>query len=211
MYLDEKVTYAQGRTDTSETGHVFPVASTAHAHATWLLHAVGEIKHAGHVIVPQHEIHASEVHHQRVVSIGGATLGDPYLLGRFGLAQYACHVPWCQELSLLDVDDLVRVTHRPDQVGLPAQDSGYLQHVHMVRPSIHDVSYLCHVMHVSEGVHSQLLLDGAEVLQCGVHAHATPAFQAGAIGLVITGLEHVFDAVAPAGVPAHLGDLHALF
>jgi hypothetical protein len=77
-----------------------------------------------------------------------------------------------------------------DEVGLPAEEGGRLQHVHELRHRRH----LALGMHVGEHRHAERLLHLGEDLEALVHARAAKRLARAAVGLVIGRLEDERDA-----------------
>ena len=133
-----------------------------------------ERAHVGDQVVIA-EAEAALAHHDRFIA-GGARLVDHLL-----------HFPGRQELPLLDIHRFAGSRDAPDEVGLPAQERGRLQHV----DDAGDLLDRRVLVHVGQHRHLELRTHRGQHLQPLVDAGAAEAAAGGAIGLVERGLEDV--------------------
>jgi hypothetical protein len=100
---------------------------------------------------------APEIDDQRVVPERDTTLRheDPLVAGATHLLDRVFHIPRRQKLPLLDVDRDPCLTGGEQQVGLPRQESGNLQHIH----HLGDRGALGGIMDIGQDGHAELLLE----------------------------------------------------
>ena len=102
------------------------------------------------------------------------------------------HVTGGHELALFDVHRLARQSHRVDEIGLPTQEGGGLQHVHHRR----DLSDLVFAVNIGENRHAYLAPDLRKNLKPFFHSKAPVCRLTRSIGLVKTALENKRNAKA---------------
>jgi ribosomal-protein-alanine N-acetyltransferase len=124
--------------------------------------------------------------------------------GLAGLGDHVLHVAWCEELALLDVDRLAAARHRVDEIGLAAQEGRGLQHVDHGGHG----RDLCLAVHVRQDGHVQLAPHLGQDLQPALHARAAERGAAGAVGLVVAGLEDERNAQLAGDFLQAAGDVH---
>ncbi len=104
---------------------------------------------------------------------------------RLGLGDHLPHVLRREELALLDVDRLAGARNRLDEIGLPAQERGRLQHVDD-RGRRRDLVF---GVHVGQHRHGDVLLHVGEHAQAFFHAGTAKRRHRAAIRLVVRRLE----------------------
>ena len=97
------------------------------------------------------------------------------------------HVPRRNKLSLLDIHPAAALPCRDQQVGLPAQKRGYLQHVHGFGHSRH----VGGLVDVGQHGNPEGFANLAENAKTFLKTRPAKAADRGAIGLVVRGLEDV--------------------
>ena len=101
------------------------------------LQAVRDVEHDRHALRAHHRKRA-HVDDEVVVAEAGAALGDEHarVAGVDHLGDRVLHVVGREELTLLDVDDPAGLGRGDEQIGLPAEERGNLQHVgDLARPA----------------------------------------------------------------------------
>jgi hypothetical protein len=94
------------------------------------------------------------------------------------------------ELALLDVHHLARARGLQHQVGLAAEEGRDLEHVGHRRRLLH----LLHLVYVGQDGHAETFAHAGQDLQAALHARPAVGADAGAVGLVVAGLEDERDA-----------------
>src|SRR5438105_7902246 len=151
----------------------------------WLLHRVRGVEADRRELSQGDE--PAHVDHQVVVAEGRAPFGEQDLRAA-ALAQLVddvLHVLGSEELALLDVDGAPGSRSSEEQVRLPAEEGGDLQHV----DHLGGASALRRFVHVGEGRQAALLLGPGENAQPFFQAGTAEAPGAGAVGLVEAALE----------------------
>ena len=150
------------------------------------LHAVRGVKNHRSA-KPLHDRKAAHIDHEILVAKGGAALRLPDLR-RLPLLQFAddkFHFLRGEKLPLLDVDRLARGGGREQQVGLPAQEGGNLQHV----ADSGDGRGLRPLVDVGQDGKPKIILHERKQFQSLLHAGAASALERGAVRLVERTLE----------------------
>ena len=128
--FDENAAHAHGNRGARQRLDELRLPAGDRAGAARQLHTVRGIKHYRPPRIA-HDLEPAHVHHQVVVAERGSALGDDHLgIARGGhFFRGAVNIVRRHELSLLDVDDAAGATRGQQQIGLPAQEGGYLQNV----------------------------------------------------------------------------------
>jgi len=141
-----------------------------------------------------HDRQRTHVGHEIVVAEGDSALahhdGVGAVVRLFRLVYDVLHVARRQKLTLLDVHRLARCRHGMDEVGLPTQEGGGLQHV----DHRGDCGDFLNGVDVGEHRHAELLPDVGENLQPLVHAGSTKRLARAAVGLIVGRLVDEGDA-----------------
>ena len=116
------------------------------------------------------------------------------------------HVPWGEELALLDVHDGARLARRQQEVGLTAKEGGDLQHVYSLRRA----GALAGVVHVREDGAADAGANLGQCVQSRLQPHAALARDGGAVGLVEARLEDIADPGVRRRSRHRLGDHHGV-
>ena len=130
MHLEEPAGGSEGLGRKGHGGYEAAVAACLAVGTAGALHAVGTVHDdGGHNL--EHVGDVAEIDYEVVVAERVAALGEPDV-GGSGLARLlygVAHVGAAQKLGFLDVDGLARAGGRHEQVGLPAEEGRYLQHI----------------------------------------------------------------------------------
>ena len=152
--------------------------------------------HVGNQVVVA-EAGAPFTGHETVVRQAGIACGGA------GLVDHVLHVVRRQKLALLDVHRFAAARHGVDEIGLPAQEGGCLQHVDH-RGHRGDLGF---AVHVGQHRQVQLALDLGQDLQPSVHAGAAEGGAAAAVGFVVAALEDEGDAQRAGDLLEPAGDV----
>ena len=141
----------------------------------------------------RHDRQRPHVGHKGVVAKTHAAFGqqDVFVAGRGDLVGHIRHAFRGEKLALFDVDDGTGFARSDQKVGLAAQKGRDLDDIDHRRRCIG----LFDVVDVGQHRHAHGA-HGLEHLEPALHAKAAPAFERGAVGLVIAGLE---DILRPSG------------
>ena len=186
MALEEQPVDAAGDRRAGQIGDHLPIAARAVAQAAGPLDAVGRVEDhrpAG----ARHDRQAAEVVDQRVIAERRAALGeeDPGATAGLDLGGDVGHVFGRQELPFLYVDDPAGLGAGDQQVGLPAQECGDLQHVQgLCRPF-----GLGRLVDVGDQRQPERRLDLGQDLEPFVHARSAKGRVGGPVRLVVARLE----------------------
>jgi hypothetical protein len=142
---------------------------------------------------------------QRVVAEADAALADQHAVvaGLGDLGDDLLHVPGRQELPLLDVDRAAGGGGGEQQVGLPAEEGGNLQHV----DRLGDDGALLGGVHVGQHRAAEALAQLRQDRQPALHAHAALGGGAGAVRLVEGGLVDEAEAQPVGELDQRMGHL----
>ena len=135
---------------------------------------------------------------QSVVAEAHAALGDQNIrIARAGdLGDHILHVLGRQELALLHIDHLAGMGGGDQKVGLAAEESGNLQHIH----GLGHGGALIALMHIGQNRQTEMLANLREDRQSPFQPQPPLGVGAGAIGLVETGFINQADAGLGAGL-----------
>ena len=100
------------------------------------------------------------------------------------------HVPWRDELALLDVDGAAGFAGGHQQIGLAAEKGGNLEDVDGFGGDL----AMAGLMDISEDRQARVFGDAGEDARPLLEAGSAKALDAGAIGLVVAGFEDIRDA-----------------
>src|SRR5450432_2137629 len=159
-----------------------------------------------------HDRQAAHVGDEVVVAEARATLAGHEAVFRQAffarrgarLVDHVLHVVGREELALLDVHRLAALRDGADEVGLPAQERGRLQHVDRGRGG----SDLVLAVHVGDHRHGELALHLGEDLEALVDARPAKRRAARAVGLVVARLEDERNAERGGHFLELPGDVH---
>src|SRR6266436_10012793 len=149
---------------------------------------------------PLQDRERAHIYNQVLVAERGAALreNDFFIPGALHLLHDVAHVPRRQKLRLLHIDNPAGLGRGDQQIGLPRQEGGNLQHVANFRRG----SSLRRFMDVGEYGQFQFRLDFAENAQTFLQTRAAESFYRGAIGFVVGG----FEDVGNSGIGGDLGN-----
>jgi hypothetical protein len=135
---------------------------------------------------------AGHVVNEAVVAEEGAAFGEEGVdISRGGdFVEGVLHFPRGHELAFFDVDRFARRSGGKQQVGLPTQERGNLQHIHMMS----DRGGLIGFVKIGGDGDGQLFPHRREDLEAFVHADAALGMGAGTIGFVERSFEDVRNA-----------------
>ena len=162
--------------------NVLALAARSIAGAARQLHRVGRVEDDG-IAEGAHDREAAHVDHEVMVAEGGAPLGeqDRAVAHREDLVDDVLHVAGRDELALLDVDRLSGLRDGQDEVGLPAEEGGNLQHVEHLGRRRH----LGHLVDVREHRKAQRVAHLAQDAQPLAEPRSAVAVDRRAVGLVV--------------------------
>ena len=145
------------------------------------------------------------VRHQRIVAEAGPALAghDIRITRPDHLGDDVLHVPWGQELTLLDIDRLARRRSGQQQVGLTAQEGRDLQHIHRLGGD----AAMFLGMDVGQHRQARDLADFGEDGQGAFQTETARSRRRGAVGLVETGLVDDADIQPLADLLQRMGHL----
>ena len=126
-----------------------------------------------------------------VVAEAGATLAeaDPLIAGIADLGDGMAHVRRSDELAFFNVDRPAGLGGGDEQVGLAAEEGGNLEHGFGVAESVREPGAVLRGVDVGENGNAKVAGDGAEDARAFDQARAAEAADAGAVGLIVAGLE----------------------
>ena len=155
-----------------------------------LLHGVGGVEDDGGERA--HDGQRAEIDDEVVVAKGCAALGeeDALVTCRADLLEPVAHVPGRDELALLDVNGAPSAASGDQQIGLTAEESGNLQDVDGFGGDF----AVGRLMNVGEDRQTGVFGEAAKDASSFHEAGTTETLYAGAIGLVVAGLEDVGNA-----------------
>src|SRR6185369_5205052 len=196
MRFHEHARHAGADRGPREHRNVLALPAARGALAARQLYRMRGIEHHGAAGLA-HDGEPAHVDDQVLVAEAEAALAHQYLLvaGALRLFDHVLHLPRREKLALLDVERLALLRGVADEIGLPAQESGRLHHVHH-GSHFREGRVL---MHVRENGDADLLLDLGEDAQAFFHSRTPVALARGAVRLVEGALEDVRDA-EPGGV-----------
>ncbi len=185
MGLDEDASHPDRDRRARQHWNEFPLAAGGRPLPARLLHGmrgVEDHRRAGGAREDRQRAHVGD---EGIVTEGRPTLGHQHvgIAGRGNLGDDVRHVPRRQELSLLDVDDASGRGGGEEEIGLPTQKGGNLQHVH----DFSNARALLCLVHVGEDGHAERLADFRKDWQSAIEADAAVAPRAGTVGLVERG------------------------
>jgi hypothetical protein len=152
------------------------------------LHAVGGVE--DHRIPPlTHDGKTAEVGDQVVIAEARPSLRQQQAVvpGGHGLVHDVFHIPWSEELPLLDVHHLAGPGRRDHQIGLPAQERRDLQHIQHLRGGMH----VFDGVNIREHGHADLLADLFEDAEAFLHPEPAERRPRGPVRLVVGRLKDV--------------------
>mmetsp|Transcript_6109 Transcript_6109/g.24619 ORF Transcript_6109/g.24619 Transcript_6109/m.24619 type:complete len:230 (-) Transcript_6109:233-922(-) len=178
MGLHEEARHTHADARAGQHRHHLAGTAAGSALAARLLHGVGDVEHHGRAGIA-HLGQAGHVGDEVVVAEADAAFAGQEAIfrqahfrgGGAGLVDDVLHVPGREELALLDVHGLAALGDSADEVGLPAQEGGRLQHVDDGR----HVGHLRCVVYIGQHWQAGLAAHLVEDLQAGVHADAALA------------------------------------
>src|SRR6266853_1945876 len=197
MRFDEYSVTPGGRRRAREHGREHAVAARLVAAAAGPLDRVRGIEDdaLAQLANPVERAHVGD---EIVVSEGRAALGEKETLATecAQLVRDIAHVPRREKLALLHVYHAPGLGRGADEIGLPAEERGDLQHVDELR---RDRAVFWRV-HIGRHRHAELLSDRAENRAAGPRAGPAKRLHARAIGLVVARLENPLRARVRANV-----------
>ena len=139
MRLDEETGHADSDRRTRKHRHEAPFAAARRPLPSRLLHRMGRVEDDGRAGLGK-DGERAHVRDERVVAERDAALGDEHvrIAGAEQLRHDIPHVPWRQELALLDIDRFASARGGDQEIGLPAEEGRDLQDVHRLgqRPAL---------------------------------------------------------------------------
>ena len=186
MHLEEVACGTEGLGSQGHLRHKTAVTARLAVAASRALHTVGavhddcrhEFQHVGNV---------AEIDHEVVIAHHVAALCQPYILGT-GLAGFLYrifHVLATQELGFLDVDRPPGLGSSHEQIGLTAEEGGYLDNI----ADFADGRGLTTLVNIGQQAQTVLCLNVGQHLESALQPRATKRTDRGAVGLVERGLE----------------------
>ena len=120
MGLDENAGYAHSDCRAREHWNELPLAAGGCPLPSRLLHGMRRVEDHRRPGGAREDRQRAHVGHERVVAEGCAALGDEHvaIAGAGHLGDDIRHVPWRQELALLDIDHAPRGGCREEKIGL---------------------------------------------------------------------------------------------
>jgi len=188
--FQKQAVYAGGYSRTGQQGNELRLTAAYPIGHRRLLHRMGGVKN--HWRDAAHDGQGAVIDHQRVVAEAGSALGkeDALIARRTDFLDRVGHIPWGNELAFLDVDGATGFAGGYQQIRLAAEKGGNLEHVHGFGGH-GAVGRLVHIgQHRQAGVLGQAAQDARALDQ----ARPAKTLHAGAVGLVVAGLEDVWDA-----------------
>jgi len=187
--FEEQPVDACGYGGSGEERDELRLATTDAACRRGLLHGMRTVKDYRRKAA--HDGERTVIDHQRVVAEAGAALGEKDAVVARGahLFNRMRHVPWGDELTLLYVDGTAGFAGGYQEIGLPAEERGNLKHIDGLGGNF-AVAWL---VHVGEDGNAGIFGQAAEDARALDKTGTAKALDAGAIGLVVAGLEDEGD------------------
>jgi len=150
-----------------------------------LLDRVGGVKDDGRETA--HDGERAEIDDEVVIAERRTALGeeDAFVARGADFLEAVAHVPWSNELAFLNVDCTAGFAGCDEQIGLAAKECGNLENV----GGFCDGFAVGRLVDVSEDGKACIFGDFAEDAHALFEAGTAETFRAGAIGLVVAGLE----------------------
>jgi hypothetical protein len=189
--LEEDAVDPGGNGGSGQDGDELGLAAADSVCGGWGLDGVGGVEDDRGEVA--HDGQGAHVDDEVVVAEAGSALAeaDTLVAGVADLLDGVGHVRGGNELTLFDVEGAAGLRGGDEEIGLAAEEGGDLEHQVHIAHGVREARAVLGSVDVGEDRKAGVLRDGAEDAGAFHESRAAEAANAGAVGLVIAGLENI--------------------